>query len=135
MKLLVCGGRNYQDYATLSKVLNGLHKEYGFTTVIHGAAKGADSLADRWAKQHDIPVQAFPAQWRTHEENCSPNCRSNSYCRRAGFRRNEQMLLEGKPEMVVGFPGGAGTAGMLKLSRDAGVTTKRVAAPAERPAR
>ena len=133
MRLLVCGGRNYQDYTTLSKVLNKFHRENGFTTLIHGAASGADTLAGRWAKAHDVPVEPYPAQWKTHDDGCSPHCRNNSYCRRAGFRRNERMLNHGKPEMVIGFPGGPGTASMLKLARDAGVLTKRVAAPDEQP--
>jgi hypothetical protein len=78
------------------------------TLIIHGAAKGADTLAGRWAKEFNIPVLVFPADWK-------------KYGRRAGPIRNAQMLSEGKPNLVVAFPGGRGTANMVGLSQKAGV--------------
>ena len=123
MKVLVCGGRNYSDITTLRRTLDRLHAERGFTTLIHGAARGADSMAGRWAKNAGIPVQEFPAQWRRHDSKCGYTCRNSSYCRRAGFRRNETMLHQGGPDLVVAFPGGPGTKGMVDLARRAGVET------------
>ena len=123
MKVLVCGGRNYADMTTLRRTLDRLHAEHGFTTLIHGAARGADSLAGRWAQRAGITVQEFPAHWRKHDRNCSYSCRNSSYCRRAGFRRNETMLHHGKPDLVVAFPGGTGTQGMIDLARGGNVET------------
>ena len=59
MDLLVCGGRDYQDYQALRSTLDRLHKDLHFTTIIHGAARGADSLAGRWARERNIPVREF----------------------------------------------------------------------------
>jgi hypothetical protein len=100
MRVLVCGGRNYSDYAFLSSVLMNLHTTTKITCIIHGAASGADSLADRWAAEHNIPVHVFPADW-------------NTYGRTAGPIRNKQMLDEGKPDVVVAFPGNKGTRNMV----------------------
>lgn len=126
MKVLVFGGRDYQDYDTLRKILNKLHRQHNFTQVIHGAAKGADSLADRWARETGIPIRAFPANWNLHAKRCNLYCRSQRYCRSAGIRRNERMRDEGKPDLAVGFPGGNGTKHMSETARAAGITTMLV---------
>lgn len=40
---------------------------------------------------------------------------------RAGSLRNQQMLDEGQPALVVAFPGGTGTENMKRIARSAGV--------------
>ncbi len=115
MRILVCGGRNYTGAATMNAELDVLHAERGITALIHGAARGADALADAWARSRGIPVTAFPAEWSKHGKA-------------AGFRRNETMLRNGKPELVVAFPGGRGTAHMVRLAT-AGVSLKRIRNP------
>ena len=128
MIAIICGGRDYQDSQTLNNTRDQLHSELTFTTIIHGAAKGADSLAGRWAKSTGIRVQEFPARWNHHDPRCGPRCRQAQYCRRAGFRRNEQMLTEGQPDIVIAFPGGRGTQGMIDLARNANVPVRTVPA-------
>jgi hypothetical protein len=100
MRVLVCGGRNYGDYVFLSSILTNIHDTTPITLIIHGAANGADSLADRWAATHHVPVRAFPADWVRHG-------------RAAGPLRNKKMLDEGKPDVVVAFPGNKGTRNMV----------------------
>jgi hypothetical protein len=100
MRVLVCGGRNYSNYLFLSSVLNTLHNDKRINYIIHGAASGADSLADQWAAEHHIPVRVFPADWGKHG-------------RAAGPIRNKQMLDEGKPDVVIAFPGNKGTRNMI----------------------
>jgi hypothetical protein len=41
--------------------------------------------------------------------------------RKAGPIRNQRMLVEGKPDLVVAFPGGKGMAGMVTLARNASI--------------
>ena len=81
--------------------------------LIHGAARGADSLAGEWASTRAVPVKIFPADWQTHG-------------RSAGHIRNAQMLREGKPDLVVAFPGGRGTADMVAKANAAGITVKLI---------
>jgi hypothetical protein len=96
-RLLVCGGRTYADRERLYYVLDAYHKKFGISVLIHGAARGADSLAAEWAHNRGVDSRSYPANWQL-------------YGRRAGFVRNAQMLEEGKPDDVIAFPGGKGTA-------------------------
>jgi len=61
------------------------------TTLIHGAAKGADVMAGDWASSFGIPVEEYSADW-------------DAYGKAAGPVRNQQMLTEGKPDVVLAFP-------------------------------
>jgi hypothetical protein len=111
MKVLVCGGRDFNNAEEIKLHLSLLHSERGpFSLVIQGGARGADSLAMNWAQDNNIPHQTFYANWRDNG-------------RAAGALRNQTMLLEGKPDLVVAFPGGRGTADMVYRSLIAGVET------------
>ena len=106
MRILVCGGRSFKDKAWLEEVL-GRFTGPGLV-VIHGGAKGADSLAAQWAKGHAEAVE-FKADWV-------------AYGTRAGIIRNQRMLDEGKPDLVIAFPGGRGTADMVRRAKKFGVS-------------
>jgi hypothetical protein len=115
MIALVCGGRNYEDFAHVCEVLDSFEAFGGkkITSIVHGAARGADTLAARWAEKRGIPARAFPANWELHG-------------RAAGHVRNKDMLLTGKPRIVIAFPGGRGTANMMQQARQAGVNVVRI---------
>lgn len=109
MRVLVCGGRNFDDPLTLGSWLGGIHKDCGpITLLIEGGAGGADFMASEFAKWRGIPVKTFRADW-------------GRYGKAAGPRRNKQMLDEGHPDLVVAFEGGRGTANMVKQAKAAGV--------------
>lgn len=78
------------------------------TTIIHGAARGADTLGELWGLKHGKNLEPYPADW-------------GRFGLSAGPRRNQEMLTKGKPDLVVAFPGGKGTADMVRRSRRAGV--------------
>lgn len=107
MKVLVCGGRDYEDWKTGFLVLNAIHEKRRITHVIHGGANGADHLADLWARERRIPTTVFPANWNAHGKAAGPI-------------RNKLMLLE-NPALVVAFPGGRGTAHMVGIAKQAGI--------------
>lgn len=44
----------------------------------------------------------------------------------AGFIRNKEMLVEGKPDLVIAFPGGNGTDNMIDLADKAGIKVIKV---------
>ena len=111
MKVLICGGRDFDDRALVGKTLTPRRAD--ITEIIHGAARGADTLADEWAQVWGIPSRAFPALWRRHG-------------RAAGPIRNQRMLDEGKPDLVIAFPGGKGTADMVERARGAGVAVQEI---------
>lgn len=99
MKLLVAGGRDYNREQHAFTILDLIHV-FGnlgpVSLVIHGASKGADTLASQWAKKRGIEQAAFPADWET-------------YGKFAGPRRNGEMMAM-KPDLGLLFPGGRGTS-------------------------
>jgi SLT domain-containing protein len=109
MRVLVCGGRNYDNYEHMATVLSAIQITHDvFEVIIHGAAKGADLCADTYARRHNIPVLAFEADWKL-------------YGRSAGPRRNKRMIEEGKPDMVIAFDGKTGTANMIDQAKRTGI--------------
>lgn len=106
MKVLICGGRDYTDWETFQEKMNILELE--ITEIVHGDARGADSLADDYARLHHIPCTKFPADWKKHGKA-------------AGIIRNATMLKEFQPDVVVAFPGGRGTGDMINRAMKAGV--------------
>lgn len=142
MKVLVCGGRDFgemspyvargtddyyrearrvrDDRHLLNVTLNALQQCP--TVIIHGAARGADRLADNWAKACGVRRLPFVANWY-------PNGRKGGLDRSAGPRRNQAMLEEGQPDLVIAFPGGDGTADMVRRAKSAGVKVVEVPRP------
>jgi hypothetical protein len=108
VRVLVCGGRDYADRERLNVVLDRLRVERGFSVVIVGGARGADTLAAEWADGRGLPCEVYMADWQ-------------GLGTKAGRIRNERMLSDGKPALVVAFPGGRGTAHMAGIARGAGV--------------
>ncbi len=115
MKLLVCGGRDYRDERDLFRVLDAIRLEHPVSMVIQGGARGADQLARTWAERRLIPFAEYPADWNRHGKAAGP-------------RRNQQMLDDGRPDLVVAFPGGRGTDDMIRRAHDAGVPVQSVTA-------
>jgi len=114
MRVLVCGGRNYSDAERIAAVLGKLHDEAGIDILIEGGANGADRWASLWAKAHRVPTQRFEADWENR----------GSF---AGPLRNAVMLEQGQPDVVIAFPGGRGTADMVRKARRAGVEVVEIA--------
>ena len=111
IRILVCGGRNYADEQFLTNQLDRLIEKippWLHVTIVHGAAAGADSLAEKWASKRKIKTEPHPADWR-------PN---GVLDRGAGPKRNRRMLKTGI-NVVVAFPGGNGTADMVNITKDA----------------
>lgn len=107
MKALVCGGRFYSNSDQLYSFLDSQHAEMPITTIIDGGAQGADHLAMTWAARKRIQHRRFNADWSTHGKAAGPI-------------RNQQMLDEGKPDVVIAFPGGKGTADMVSRAKAQG---------------
>ena len=108
MRVLVCGGRDFHDCGAVWRVLMDLHEAEPISSVIQGGASGADSSAMTWALSEGVPCIEYKADWK-------------SYGRSAGPLRNQLMLSDGKPDLVIAFPGGSGTADMVKRAERAGV--------------
>jgi hypothetical protein len=78
-------------------------------------------MAEWWAKGIGVPCDVYEADWI-------------SLGRKAGPIRNQRMLEEGKPDLVMAFPGGRGTADMVRRGKEAGVEVIEVTYDAVSPA-
>lgn len=115
LRLLVCGGRDFNDVALLWRTLDGLHKETPVQLLVEGASDdvtgpyvGADYWAHQWALARQVPCLRCKAEWK-------------KYGRAAGPIRNGEMLKRYLPNWLVAFPGGKGTSNMIGQAQDAGL--------------
>lgn len=111
IRMIVCGGVDFDDYELLCSRLDSLIAAYGSVTLVSGHARGADTLAERYAAERNIPIRVFPAEW-------------SRYGKAAGPIRNLAMLdyASEKTPVVTAFWDGRsrGTGNMLKQARAAG---------------
>lgn len=107
MRILVCGGREFNNRYAVFDYLDDLRKELGVTHVVTGGARGADALGADWAAARGIDQTVMRADWAKHG-------------RSAGFVRNIAMANT-KPELVVAFPGGKGTEHMVRVALKRGI--------------
>lgn len=111
LRVIVCGGRNYDSSAVWNWLERNAVDMLGerIAHVIHGGASGADEGAHWWAiSEENCSHALYAANWKKHGKSAGP-------------RRNQRMLDEGKPDAVIAFPGGRGTADMVRRAKSAGV--------------
>lgn len=101
--VLVCGGRDYGNSAKVYTYLDMLAAWHGQLMVITGGARGADLIAESWARQRQHIYVGFPAQW-------------DKYGKRAGMARNAEMAALSGAQLVVAFYGGRGTRNMVNTA-------------------
>lgn len=107
MRVIVCGGRDYNDTKAIFTALDKLHAQTPIEAVIHGNASGADRIGGAWDENRGVGNWPVPAQWA-------------KFGKSAGPRRNQNMLGMGA-DAVVAFPGGRGTADMIRRAEKSGV--------------
>lgn len=111
--VLVCGGRNYDDRERLFSILDVAHAANPIKMLIHGGASGADDLAGQWARNAGVHWKAYPAYWKSEGTAAGP-------------KRNQRMLSEGQPDLIIAFPGGSGTQDMTQRGEAVGVPVVRI---------
>ena len=72
MKLAVIGSRTFLDYKLLSEKLDEIYEDYGIDEIVSGGAKGADTLAERYALEHDIPIQIIKPKYLHSNDKGAP---------------------------------------------------------------
>lgn len=121
-KIIINGSRDFNNYTYLRLML----KEYIMTNqinpelieIISGGAKGADTLAIKFAKEYNLNYKVMNADW-------------NKYGKRAGIIRNAEMLTYAisNPDdiaILISFWNGTskGTKHMIDISNDKGIIVK-----------
>lgn len=118
IRVIVCGDRNWKRIDIIERELRKLPAD---TLIIHGAARGADTLGKFVAEKIGLRVindgKGFPADWKR-------------YGKGAGPIRNQEMLDEGKPDMVIAFHSNiqesAGTKDMITRAKKAGIAIRLI---------
>lgn len=121
MRVLICGGRDFDRYDAWNWLEKNAKDEISFAldvhtfsidTVIHGGARGADEGGAEWGQSENAKVLEFKADWKKHGKAAGPI-------------RNRKMLELGKPDIVIAFPGGKGTANMINQAESEGIPVIR----------
>jgi hypothetical protein len=108
MRVLVCGGRYYDNADAVHHELIGFHWRIPITVMIHGGVSGAGAIAEAWARRNRVAVVRYPPNWE---------CLG----KRAEKLRNDFMLADSRPDFVIAFPGGRNTADLVAKASAAGL--------------
>lgn len=81
MKIAIIGSRDFTDYQLVEDTVFAHLNLKAIELVVSGGARGADTLAERFARQWGITMKVFPAQW-------------GKYGNSAGYRRNVDIIKE-----------------------------------------
>ncbi|HEX5370053.1 MAG TPA: SLOG family protein [Dehalococcoidia bacterium] len=114
LRVLVCGSRSYTSKATIGLRLAELPAG---SEIIHGDARGADTIADGFAREFGLNVTRYPANWARHGH-------------RAGLIRNIEML-DTKPDLVLAFWDGVsrGTRHTITEAENRGIPVETHGSP------
>jgi hypothetical protein len=115
VRVLVTGGRTFNDRPWLWAGLDLLHSKAPITEIIEGGATGADCRAAEWGHARGVKVTEVRAEWEKHSVNLKHGQKNP-----AGLIRNNEMVKL-RPDVVLATPGGAGTAHMVAASKKAGL--------------
>ena len=79
MKFAIIGTRTFTDYQRLKSILDKIKSKYEIESIISGGASGADTMAEIYARENNIPLTVYKADW-------------DKYGKRAGFIRNKYII-------------------------------------------
>jgi hypothetical protein len=108
LRIIVCGGRDFDDRPMLSYVLWYVHERRGVAEVVHGGGRGAEQMANRWAFDHGVHRTEVRAEWRKYGSA------------KALMIRNRRMF-DLMPHGVVAFPGGTRSRAVVQSAREGSV--------------
>jgi len=129
VRVVVTGGRKYSDRARVFSALNAVAAKHGVLAIIEGGATGADALCKQWASWNGCECASYTADWDDLETQpllIKTRRDGTEYNALAGLIRNQRMIDEGKPDVAVAFPGGRGTADMVRRLNAGGIPTWKV---------
>jgi hypothetical protein len=108
IKVIIAGGRDFQDWDKLVEVCDRVFKDYSTVEIVSGAAKGADRLGEQYANERGHQIKQFPADW-------------DKYGKSAGYRRNAEMA--NYAGALIAFWDGVsrGTSHMINLAKEKGL--------------
>lgn len=121
MRIVIAGSHGFEDYALLEQTLDRIIDEQtNAIELVSGHAKGADLLAERYAKENELPIHIIKPDWR-------------AYGRAAGPIRNRQMLdyaMDESPLVVAFWDGKSkGTKNTIDTAKSLGIPMEIILFP------
>lgn len=106
MKTIVAGSREITDPILVEIAIASCG--WQISMLIHGAARGVDTMAEDWAVANGVPVFSFPANW-------------DAFGKKAGMIRNRQMAMNADALVAVWDGKSRGTANMIRIAEERGL--------------
>jgi hypothetical protein len=107
-RIIIAGSRSFNDYEYLKATLLSIINNKDNILIISGTANGADKLGEKFAKEFNLALKQFPANW-------------NLYGKQAGNIRNKEMLdfaIKEKAILVAFWDGkSTGTKNMIQIAK------------------
>lgn len=113
---MISGGRNEpkENYQKIKNIIRIPKEELGIEVLVHGGAKGVDSMAGQAAKELGLLTKEYPAKWY-------------EYGRKAGILRNLQMVNDNKDTILyIAFPGGNGTEHCFQYAKKQKINSVKI---------
>jgi len=107
IKVIVCGGRDFDDYKLLENTLDRLYADKEIQ-VVSGHAAGADILGEMYAKKFGLELKKFPAKW-------------SKFGAMAGPVRNAEMADYANHCVAFWDGKSSGTRNMIKTAKQRGL--------------
>lgn len=72
IKVIIAGGRNFDDYDMLKVYCDRLLSKFKDVQIISGTARGVDILGERYAREREYHIMRFPPDWKSHGRAAGP---------------------------------------------------------------
>jgi len=106
MRVLIAGSRDVVDPLIIEKAV--VESGFTVTSVICGMARGVDMLGYNWAKQHNVNIEEYPADW-------------DGLGKAAGMIRNRKMVAVAEAAIIIWDGNSPGTENTIKLVKAKGI--------------
>jgi hypothetical protein len=108
IRVIIAGGRDFQDLDKLVEVCDRVFKDYQQVEIVSGVANGADKLGELYANERGHLIKQFPADWE-------------KYGKSAGYRRNAEMAKYAGALIAFWDGTSKGTSHMINLAKEKGL--------------
>lgn len=112
MKLIIAGSRGIVDYDKVKTLIDSFRNYLidvwpykVIREVVSGTARGVDELGERWARENNLLVKKFPADWDQHGK-------------KAGYIRNVAMAEYADIALVLWDGKSKGAEHMINIARE-----------------
>ena len=110
MRVIIAGSRDITEYTDVYEAILESRWKDDITEVISGGARGVDKLGERFAREHNLPVTHFLANWNKHGKA-------------AGYIRNQEMAMNADALIAVWDMKSKGTANMIEVAQAMDIPT------------